>query len=212
MEASMSRRNQWSAIFVGLAWLSLAGHQALAQKVYKWTDKQGKIHFSNVGPEGESAGEPTSVAQGTEAQAPSEVTAAAPTEANRASNSTATAGSEEGSGKFSELSEEEFSSKASSTRMRLRRELAQAKAQSDEAADKLAELRKEYNQRPQMGIGLLQKVYGPTEHPYASEEDLLKEKAKADKRIEEIRKEYAELHDEAVKRLGHQPSWWLPLD
>ena len=47
---------------------------------------------------------------------------------------------------------------------------------------------------------------------FNEEETLLKQKQKADKQVEDIRKQYAELHDEAVKRLGHEPGWWLPIE
>ena len=64
----------------------------------------------------------------------------------------------------------------------------------------------------QVGIEMLQRAYGPKQNEFGEEATLLKQKQKADKRVEEIRKQYAELHDEAVKRLGHEPGWWLPIE
>jgi len=98
------------------------------------------------------------------------------------------------------------------TRRRLKGELAAAKQQSQEIADKLAALKKEDQAASQVGIEMLQRAYGPKQNEFNQEEALLKEKQKADQRIEEIRKQYADLHDEAVKRLGHEPSWWLPIE
>jgi len=201
----MSGRDRLSAVILGLAWLSFAGHQAFAQKVYKWTDKDGKVNFSNVGPAGEGSSEDAA------SEAPQAVEALSGEESSAEPPSSAAA-SPEKSGPYSDLSEDEFSSRASTVRTRLRRELAQAKERSREATDELAALDKQLNQPTRMGIEILQKAYGPSQQEGNREKSLRKEKESADKRIEEIRKEYGELHDEAVKRFGHQPSWWLPLD
>jgi Domain of unknown function (DUF4124) len=202
----MSGRDRLSAVILGLAWLSFAGHQAFAQKVYKWTDKDGKVNFSNVGPAGEGSSEDAA------SEAPQGVEALSGEESSAGPPPSAAAESPQKSGPYSDLSEDEFSSRASSVRVRLRRELAQAKERSREASDELAALDKQLNQPTRMGIEILQKAYGPSEQEGNREKSLRKEKESADKRIEEIRKEYGELHDEAVKRFGHQPSWWLPLD
>jgi hypothetical protein len=198
----MSGRDRSSAVILGFAWLWLAGHQAFAQKVYKWTDPDGRVHFSNVGPAGESAPEEPAPAVSQPAEA----------QAGEAGGAEAQAVAAEGTGAYSGLSEDEFSAKASTTRMRLKRELAQAKQQSQEASDKVAAIEKELNQPPQMGIEVLQKTYGPRPQEGSDLESLRKQKEQADQRIKEIRKEYTELHDEAVKRFGHQPSWWLPIE
>jgi Domain of unknown function (DUF4124) len=202
----MSGRDRLSAMILGLAWLSFAGHQAFAQKVYKWTDKDGKINFSNVGPTGEGSSEEAAPA------APQSVEALSGAESSAEPPPSAAAASQEKSGPYSDLSEDAFSSKVSTVRTRLKRELAQAKERSREASDELAALDKQLNQPTRMGIEVLQKAYNPNPQEGNQEKSLRKEKESADKRIEEIRKEYGELHDEAVKRFGHPPSWWLPLD
>src|SRR5262249_35823937 len=110
------------------------------------------------------------------------------------------------------ISEEAFSANASMTRMRLKRELAAAKQQSQEIADKLAALKKEDQAASQVGIEMLQRAYGPKQNEFKEEEVLLKQKQKADQQIEDIRKRYADLHEEAIKRFGHDPGWWLPIE
>jgi hypothetical protein len=203
----MSGRYGFAAL-VGLVGLWLAARDAAAQKVYKWTDPNGKVHFSNVSPEGESSTqEPAAPApQGIEAQAPAGE-GAEPSAPPSGSDSSA-----QRSGAHSDLSEDQFSAQVSTTRMHLKRELSQVKQQSQEAGDKLAELKKERDEPTRMGIELLQKAYGPEEHASSEEEDLRKQKEKADRRADEIRKQYGDLKDEAVKRFGHQPSWWLPIE
>ena len=144
---------------------------------------------------------------GIEAQVPSP-----PTEPE----TTAQAGSEvappAAASSSSAISEEAFSANASVTRMRLKRELAAAKQQSEEIDGKLAAIKKQEQAASQVGIEMLQRAYGPKQSQFNEEEALLKEKQKADKRIEEIRKQYTDLHDEAVKRFGHEPGWWLPIE
>ena len=39
---------RWVTFVLAFAWLSLGVGDAAAQKLYKWTDKDGKVHFSNV--------------------------------------------------------------------------------------------------------------------------------------------------------------------
>ena len=53
---SMSRQG-FVTLVLALVWLSFSAGQAVAQKLYKWTDKGGQVHFSNVGPGGETATE-----------------------------------------------------------------------------------------------------------------------------------------------------------
>jgi chromosome segregation ATPase len=204
----MSRRHVLAAAIL-LAGSFAVARSVEAQKMYKWTDKDGKVHFSNVAPQGEEKEEASPGVQGIEAQSPQapspSAESSAPAEAPAASAGTAETAK-------SEISEEQFSSRASATRTRLKRELAKAKEESQAAQEKLEALQKERNQPARVGLEMLQKAYGPDQHESSEEEDLRKRKEKADARIEAIRKEYADLHDEAVKRLGHQPSWWLPLD
>jgi hypothetical protein len=207
---SMSRQGL-ATLVLGLAWLSLSAGQGIAQKVYKWTDKDGRIHFSNVSPGGEAESGDTGAVQGIEARSPeAPAPPAAPAETTAQTGREAAAPAEASSS--SAISEEAFSAKASMTRARLKRELADAKQQSQEIADKLAALKKEDQVASQVGIEMLQRAYGPKQNEFGEEATLLKQKQKADKRVEEIRKQYAELHDEAVKRLGHEPGWWLPIE
>jgi hypothetical protein len=208
----MSRSRQgFATLVLGLAWLSFSAGQVVAQKVYKWTDKDGKVHFSNVSPGGESTTEDTGAVKGIEAQSP-EAQSPPVAQAETTAQADREAAAPAESSSSSAISEEAFSANASMTRMRLKRELADAKQQSAEAETKLAALRKMDAQASQIGIEMLQKAYGPDANDTGEEDALRKQKQKADKRIEEIRKQYADLHDEAVKRLGHQPSWWLPIE
>lgn len=184
---------------------------ASAQKMYKWTDKDGKIHFSNVSPEGnattvESEASPAGVeARGAEpGGAP-----AAPVDDGSAAS---TAAASTSSGSESAVADEMFSNRASATRLRLKRELANAKENAQAATDKLEALRRERDKPPQMGVETLVAAYGKPQRGEEEEDALRKEKERADKRVEDIRQEYSDLHAEAVKRLGHEPSWWLPLE
>jgi Domain of unknown function (DUF4124) len=206
---SMSRRG-FATLVLGLAWLSMSAGPVIAQKVYKWTDKDGRVHFSNVSPGSDTAGDKAEAVQGIEAKSPGAAPpAAAPAETAQAGPGAAAPAESSSS---AAISEEAFSAKASMTRMRLKRELAAAKQQSQEIADKLAVLKKEDQAASQVGIEMLQRAYGPKQSEFNEEEALLKQKLKADQRIEDIRKQYAELHDEAVKRFGHEPGWWLPIE
>jgi Domain of unknown function (DUF4124) len=206
---SMSRRG-FAMLVLGLAWVSSSARPVIAQKVYKWTDKDGRVHFSNVSPGSDAASENAPAVQGIEsksgeapppAAAPAETAQAGPEAAAPAESSSSAA-----------ISEEAFSANATMTRLRLKRELAAAKQQSQEVADKLAALKKQEQAANQVGIEMLQRAYGPKQNQFGEEETLLKQKQKADQRVEDIRKQYAELHDEAVKRLGHEPGWWLPIE
>lgn len=204
----MSRGLVFAAEILTVAWLVGAAPNAGAQKMYKWTDEDGKVHFSNVSPGGESATTEESSGsspRGIEAQSPdtaSSAEAEAPPASVAPERSTAKP----------EVSDDAFSSKVSSTRLRLKRELAQAKEQTQAADEKLAALKKERDQPARMGLEILQKAYGPEQHESTEEEQLGKQKASAEKRMQDIRKQYSDLHDEAVKRFGGQPSWWLPIE
>lgn len=186
-------RYAFIAVVVALAGLVLA-RETSAQKLYKWTDNKGQVHFSNVAPAEGAVEQPTGASP----------PAAAPSEGEQALA--------DPSAKHAELSDDLFSSTVSSTRSRLKRELAAQKAKSEEAAQKLATLQKERDQPPRIGIELLQKAYGPNQKESSEEGDLRKQRADADRRVEAIRKEYTDLHEEAVKRVGHEPAWWLRIE
>ncbi len=204
------------AIFVlAFAWLSLSAGNAVAQKVYKWTDKDGKVHFSNVGPGAEGNTEQGSGVSGIEAQSPAPSSTASGGDVAAAAEEPSAGAPQEPAGSgdsSSNISEDAFSSQVSATRMRLKRELAAAKEKSQQADEQLAALKKELNQPTRIGLEMLQKAYGPDQQVGTEEDTLRKQKHDADARIEEIHKQYADLQAEAVKRFGHQPSWWLPLE
>jgi len=205
----MSRRHVLAAIVLSIVWMHLAPGRAAAQKVYKWTDKDGKAHFSNVAPSSDATADDGSGVTGIEAQGSEAPPPAA--EPQTVSEGSAPAPAPASGSSSDAISNEAFSSRVSITRSRLRRDLAAAKQQSLEAAQTLAEMKKEREQPTEVGIEILQKAYGPNQG--GGEEDrLLKQKEEADAKIDAIRKEYAALHGDAVKRLGGEPSWWLPLD
>jgi hypothetical protein len=201
---------RWATFVLAFAWLSHGAGDAAAQKLYKWTDKDGKIHFSNVSPGGEGATNESSSVSGIEAQTAQSgdksATAEQPSTAAPPHDQAASGDSS------SSISEESFSLHVSTTRSRLKRELAAAKEQSQQADDRLAALKQQLNQPTRVDLEMLQKAYGPNQHVGNEEDALRKQKKDADARIEEIRKQYADLHEQAVKRYGHQPSWWLPLE
>jgi Domain of unknown function (DUF4124) len=190
--------------------LAFAARDASAQKVYKWTDKDGKVHFSNVAPSGEATTDDTSSVKGVEAQSPETAPPAAEAPAVTA-EAPEVAPAEKPSAETGP-SDEQFSADVSATRLRLKRELAQAKQESQEIGDKLAAIKKERDQPQRVGLEMLQKAYGPDQHEGTQEDDLRKEKAKTDQRIDAIRKQYSDLRDQAVKRYGHVPGWWLPIE
>jgi hypothetical protein len=200
-------------LVLAFAWLSVGAKSAAAQKVYKWTDKDGKVHFSNVGPGAEGSTDEGSGVTGIEAQstAPAEPTGevAAASEEPAATAPQEPAASGDSS---SSISEEAFSSQASATRSRLKRELAAEKEKAQQADEKLDALKKELDQPTRIGLEVLQKAYGPDQRVGSEEDALRKQKRDAEARMEAIRKQYADLQAEAVKRFGQQPSWWLPLE
>jgi len=200
---------RWATFVLAFAWLSLGAGEAAAQKLFKWTDKDGKVHYSNVAPGGEGGGAAEgSGVTGVEAQGSAPATApsgGAPVTSEQAS--AAPSGDSSGG-----VSEEAFSLQVSATRSRLKRELAAAKEQSQQADQRLAALKQELNQPTRIDLETLQRAFGPNQYTGTELEDLRKQKKDADARIEDIHKQYDVLRDEAVKRFGHQPSWWLPLD
>ncbi len=211
----MTLRQATAALAIALACSLFAAGNARAQKVYKWKDKDGKVHFSNVAPATEGATDDGAGVKGIEAQSPETAPPAAeapPVAAEGAPPisreqlpppvAAATAGP----------SDEEFSARVSATRMRFKRELAAAKADWTEATEKLDALKKDRDQPVRVGLEMLQKAYGPDAHASSEEDDLRKKKDKAEKRMEDIRKQYADLREEAVKRYGHVPGWWLSIE
>jgi len=64
---SMSRRGFAMLVF-GLAWVSLSAGQVIAQKVYRWTDKDGRVHFSNESPGADAASQNAPAVQRIEAK------------------------------------------------------------------------------------------------------------------------------------------------
>jgi hypothetical protein len=199
---------QWATLVLAFAWLSLGAGDAAAQKLYKWTDKDGRVHFSNVAPAGDGSAVESSGITGIEAQSgQTDSSATAEHSAPAAPAPPAASGDSSSS-----ISEEAFSLQVSTTRSRLKRELAAAKEQSQQADDRLAALKQELNQPTRVDLQMLQKAYGPNQQLGNEEDSLRKQKKDAEARIEEIHKQYDTLHDEAVKRYGHQPSWWLPLN
>jgi hypothetical protein len=196
---------RWATFVLAFAWLSHGGGDAAAQKLYKWTDKDGKVHFSNVAPAGDGGAVESSGITGIEAQS-------AQTDSSATAEHSAPAEPAASGDSSSSISEEAFSLKVSTTRSRLKRELATAKEQAQQADDRLAALKQELNQPTRVDLQMLQKAYGPNQQLGNEEDSLRKQKKDADARIAEIHKQYDTLHDEAVKRYGHQPSWWLLLD
>jgi hypothetical protein len=194
-------------LVLAFAWLSVGANSAAAQKVYKWTDKDGKVHFSNVGPGAEGSAEEGSGVTGIEAQSTAPEATAPTGEVAAASQEPAASGDSSSS-----ISEEAFSSQVSVTRSRLKRELAAEKEKAQQADEQLAALTKELDQPTRIGLEILQKAYGPDQRLGTEEDTLRKQKRDAEARMEAIRKQYADLEAEAVKRFGHQPSWWLPLE
>ncbi|MGH7897262.1 MAG: DUF4124 domain-containing protein [Candidatus Binatia bacterium] len=194
-------------LLLGVAWLSISVGDALAQKMYRWTDKNGKVHYSNIAPEADTREESSTVPIVREAPEPAIVPvppaaelAAKPPEASS------------GSGRYAELSEQDFSNEVTAIRLRLKRELQQAKEQSRDIGEKLEAIKKERDRPTRVGLEILQKAYGPDKHEASEEEALRAQKQGVDQRIEEIRTQYAELREEAVKRHGRQPPWWVPIE
>jgi hypothetical protein len=189
-----------------LVWLFSPARYADAQKMYKWTDKGGKVHFSNVAPSGEQPEEASGVT-GIEAQGP----AAEPVKRiSEAPNEVR--GLPPDAGK-SAVSDEAFSSQASATRSRLKRELAQAKEDARDATDKLAAAKRQNEAAKQPGLEMLQNAFDAEKKAASDEDSIRGRKEKAEAKVTDIRTEYEKLHEEAVKRNGGaQPSWWLPIE
>jgi Domain of unknown function (DUF4124) len=210
----MSRRHVWVAVIFALVWLISSARSADAQKMYKWTDQDGKVHFSNVAPQGDEPQQSAGVS-GTEAQGAVGASAAAPTGEAASSNNeepNEVAENLPDSG-TSSVSDEAFSSGVSATRSRLRRELAQAKDEAREASEQLAEAKRLNQESQQPGLAMLQRAMDPQVKAESDEDAIRSRKAKADAKIADIRAQYDALRAEATKRNGGtQPSWWLPIE
>jgi hypothetical protein len=210
----MSRRHVWVAVIFALVWLISSARSADAQKMYKWTDQDGKVHFSNVAPQGDEPQQSAGVS-GTEAQDAVGASAAAPTGEAASSNNeepNEVAENLPDSG-TSSVSDEAFSSGVSATRSRLRRELAQAKDEAREASEQLAEAKRLNQESQQPGLAMLQRAMDPQVKAESDEDAIRSRKAKADAKIADIRAQYDALRAEATKRNGGtQPSWWLPIE
>jgi DNA repair exonuclease SbcCD ATPase subunit len=167
------------------------GQIARADRIVRWTDEHGRLHFSNLAPAEETPAEEHPAPELSREAAPV-VTGTPLPHAN--------------------LSDEAFSTEASRTRAKLKRDLADAERRVRELDEKIADLRQKRAAAIQDAITRLGSVSAPEDVPSQQELELQKEKEAVEKRIEEVRKRYAELHDEAVARRGGEPPWWLPLD
>jgi uncharacterized protein DUF4124 len=213
----MSRRHVWVAVTFALLWLFSPARSADAQKMYKWTDKDGNVHFSNVAPQGE---EPpaSSGLTGVEAQpgAATDDTSATASTGEAARRNNEAPKDQPGLPPAKEtpsVSDEVFSSQVSATRSKLRREIAQAKDESREASEQLAVAKRLNEESQQPGLAMLQRAMDPQVKAESDEDAIRAKKAKADAKIADIRAQYETLRNEATKRNGgSQPSWWLPIE
>ncbi len=196
-----------------------------AQSTYKWTDKDGKVHFSNVAPAGQQGDQPSGVtgieASGGSGEAPEAANeqpgmppplppgvvlpgGSAPSAPSAPSTQSASAA----------VSDETFSSQATATRLRLKREIAQAKEEVKAVGDEIAAAKKDRDLAQKPGLEMLQNAFDPNhQHSSKDMDDLEKKKEKAEAKVEDIRKQYSTMRDEAARRNGGQtPSWWLPIE
>src|SRR5882724_9427285 len=198
----MNRRYIVAATTLALVGLLSTTRSADAQKMFKWTDKDGKVHFSNVAPPGEQAEEASGVT-GVEASGSSGAAAGAPAPQapNEVSPGAAAAGVQAlgaagapAQSASSAVSDELFSSQATATRLKLKREIVQAKEDARVAA---AKKNQDLAQKP--GLEMLQQAFDPNhQHDSKDLDELQKRKEKADGKVEDIRKQYAALRDEAT--------------
>jgi hypothetical protein len=210
----MSRRHVWVAVIFAVGWSLSPARSADAQKMYKWTDQDGKVHFSNVAPQGDEPQQPSGVS-GTQAQDAVGASAPAPTGEAASTNNEAPNEVAENlpDSATSSVSDEAFSSEVSATRSRLRRELTQAKDEAREASEQLAEAKRLNQESQQPGLAMLQRAMDPQVKAESDEDAIRSRKAKADAKIADIRAQYDALRAEATKRNGGtQPSWWLPIE
>src|ERR1043166_5310465 len=178
----MSRRHLLAALTLALVWLLSAVPSAEAQKTYKWTDAAGKVHYSNVAPAGEHPEEPSGVTGVDASTASSEPVAAEPASEAPAPSAAATTSSSSG------VSDEAFSSPVSATRLRLKRELAQAKEDARVAGEKLERAKSDLDRAQKPGLEMLQAAMDPAhQHDSDQVDDLKKRKDKAEAKITDIR-------------------------
>ena len=212
----MSRRHVWVAVTFALVWLFWPARFADAQKMYKWTDQDGKVHFSNVAPQSEEPQESAGAGAGGGAEPQGGVEASAPVAAGEASRTNEAPPNEVANATGaanSAVSDETFSSQVSATRSRLRRELAQAKDEAREASVQLEEAKRLNQESQQPGLAMLQRAMDPQVKAESDEDAIRSRKAKADAKIADIRAQYEALRTEATKRNGGTlPSWWLPIE
>ena len=209
----MSRRQLWVAVIFAVVWSLAPARSAHAQKMYKWTDRDGKVHYSNVAPQGDTPDE-TPSSHGVETQGGADAAAAAVTgDAARTNNEAPNEVPGLPPDGRSSVSDEVFSSQVSATRSRFRRELAQAKDESREAAEALAEAKRLNDASKEPGLEMLQRALDPKKQESSDEDTIKAKKAKADAKIADIRAQYEKLKAEATTRNGGAaPSWWLPIE
>jgi hypothetical protein len=180
--------------------------------VYRWKDKQGRVHFSNVQPAEGIAPEGATLVAPAEPAAPAaeapprgEPQAALPDAPPRSGTP----------GPFADFSSEAFSSRMTSERLKLRRELTVAKreladaneSEDREIARKAVPTPAQVHDRIFIGVTGVEQGAAPDR-----EKEFRERKQKAEKRVEEIRARYAQLEKEAVRRYGSRPDWWLPIE
>lgn len=201
------------ASFWILPFLALGMSRADADQVYRWTDEKGNVHFSNVAPPGQeekteegapAAPEPPA----SEPEGPSGSVVESPESADSEKKEPA----KEKPGRFTNLSDDSFSARVSRQRAALKKDLAQAKRHVRELDEQIAAVREERHQATGGAVLSLQGVIAPGNVDSERELLLKKDKEETEKRIQEIRKEYDELREEAVKRYGGVPGWWLSIE
>ena len=201
------------ALLCAVPLLVLGASRATADQVFRWTDEKGNVHFSNVAPAGQE--------EKTEESVPAEPEPAA---IEPESRSGTVGGATEGApaektepvkekpGRFANLGDDSFSAQVSRQLTALKREIAEAKRHVIELDDQIAAVREERGQAIDNALQTLQGVTNPSDVESEKEQALKKEKEETEKRIEAIRKEYGDLREEAVKRYGSLPGWWLPIE
>lgn len=188
--------------------LALGVSRVDADQVYRWTDEKGKVHFSNVAPAGqevESEESSPSTPATSEPESPASEAAEAPEGSSAVS-------AKETPGRFTDLSDDTFSARVSRERTALKKELAQAKRRIRDIEEEIKTVREERQQAVGVALQRLQGMSIPSDVESEREQSLKKEKEDKEKRIQEIRKEYGELREEAAKRYGGVPGWWLPIE
>ena len=201
------------ASFWILPFLALGAGRADADQVYRWTDEKGKVHFSNVAPPGqEEKTEESAPAAPEPLTSEPEGPSGSVVEPRESADSEKKEPAKEKPGRFSDLSDDSFSTRVSRQRATLKKDLAQAKRHVRDLDEQIAAVREERSQATSGAILSLQGVTAPGNVDSERELALKKDKEDTEKRIQEIRKEYDELREEAVKRYGGVPGWWLSIE